>query len=183
MSWREPASAWPRHSASAPPLRRLPALAGSARLLAAGLGGGRRAGAFLDLAEQRADRDGLAVLGGDLAEHAGRGRRHLDRHLVGLELDQRLVDGDRIARLLEPVADGRLGHRFAERGDADFSHGSTSCHDRSSPPPAYWMPALRAASGMTHEFQPSASSRNALSCARCFDITPTAVAAEAGRPA
>ena len=54
-----------------------------------------RACAFLDLAEQRADRDRLAVLGGDLAEHAGGGRRHLDRHLVGLELDQRLVDRDR----------------------------------------------------------------------------------------
>ena len=30
---------------------------------------------------------------------------------------------------------------------------------------------------------PSASSRNCLSCARCFDISPVAVDAEAGRPA
>ena len=82
----------------------------------------RGAGAFLDLAEQRADGDGVAVLGGDVAEHAGGRRRHLDRHLVGLELDQRLVDRDRVARLLEPFADGRLGHQFAERGHADFSH-------------------------------------------------------------
>ena len=80
----------------------------------------RRAGAFLDLAEQRADRDGLAVLGGDIAEHAGGRRRHLDRHLVGFELDQRLVDRDRIARLLEPLADGRLGHGFAERRARGF---------------------------------------------------------------
>ena len=87
---------------------------------AAAAGAGARA--FLDLAEQRADRDGLAVLGGDLGEHAGGRRRHLDRHLVGLELDQRLVDRDRIARLLEPLADRRLGHRFAERRNADFSH-------------------------------------------------------------
>ena len=69
-------------------------------------------------------RDRLAVLGGDLAKHAGGRRRHLDRDLVGLQFDQRLVDGDRIARLLEPAADGRLGHRFAERRDADFSHDS-----------------------------------------------------------
>ncbi len=81
------------------------------------------AGAFLDLAEHRADGDGLAVLGGDLAEHAGGRRRHLDCHFVGLELDQRLVDRDRIARLLEPFADGRLGHRFPERRHANFSHG------------------------------------------------------------
>ena len=64
------------------------------------------------------------------AEHAGGRRRHLDRHLVGLELDQRLVDRDRIARLLEPLADGRLGHRFAERGHADFSHDSPSSSAR-----------------------------------------------------
>ncbi len=82
-----------------------------------------RARAFPDLTEQRADRDRLAVLGRDVAEHAGGRRRHLDRYLVGLELDQRLVDGDRIAGLLEPLADGRLGHRFAERGHADLSHG------------------------------------------------------------
>ena len=57
----------------------------------AGLGGG---GAFGDLAEQRADRDGLAVLDRDLGQHAGGRRRHFDGHLVGFELDQRLVDGD-----------------------------------------------------------------------------------------
>ena len=84
--------------------------------------GRRRAGAFLDLAEQRADRDGVAVLGRDGGERAGGGRRHLDRHLVGFELDQRLVDRDRIAGLLEPLADGRLGDGFAEGRDADFSH-------------------------------------------------------------
>ena len=36
---------------------------------------------------------------------------------------------------------------------------------------------------MTHEIHPSASSRNCLSCARCLDICPTAVEADAGRPA
>src|SRR5262249_32905223 len=48
--------------------------------------------------------------------------RHLDRDLVGLELDQRFVDRDGIARLLEPLADRRLGHRFAERRNADVGH-------------------------------------------------------------
>ena len=94
-------------------------------LAAAGFAGAPRA--VLDLAEQRADRDGLAVLGGDLGEHAGGRRRHLDRHLVGLELDQRLVDRDGIARLLEPFADGRLGDGFAEGGNADFGHVDLSC--------------------------------------------------------
>ena len=88
---------------------------------AGGVAGAARR-AFLDLAEQRADADGLAVLGRDLAEHAGGRRRHFQRHLVGLEFDQRLVDGDGVARLLEPFADGGFGHRFAEGGHADVSH-------------------------------------------------------------
>src|SRR6185436_10629733 len=94
-----------------------------------GLGGGRLCGrgcyvslAFLDLTEQRADRDGLAVLRGNLAKRSGGGRRHLDGHLVGLELDDRLVDRDGIARFLEPFANGRLGDGLAQRRDADFSH-------------------------------------------------------------
>ena len=94
------------------------------------LGGARAVG---DLTEQRADRDRLAVLGGDRAEHAGGRRRDLDRHLVGLELDQRLVDRDRIARLLEPLADRRLGHRFAERGHADVGHASNSFRRHAQP--------------------------------------------------
>ena len=36
----------------------------------------------------------------DLAQHAGNGRRNLDRHLVRLELDQRLVGLDRVAGFL-----------------------------------------------------------------------------------
>ena len=86
------------------------------------LGGGSRR-AVIDLSEQRADRDGLAILGGDLAERARRWRRDFDGDLVGLEFDQRLVDRDGIAGLLEPAADGGLGHGFAERRNANFSHG------------------------------------------------------------
>ncbi len=80
--------------------------------------------AFLDLAEQCADRDGFAVLGRDFRQHAGGGRRHLDRHLVGFQFDHRLVGGDGVAGVLEPFADGRLGDGFAEGGYADFSHDS-----------------------------------------------------------
>ena len=128
-------------------------LIGPAGRRRSGLAAARRA--FRDLAEQRADRDGLAVLGGDLAEHAGGRRRHLDRHLVGFELDQRLVDRDRIARLLEPLADGRLGHGFAERGHADFGHcmcslplALVSSSAKAGDPVAVtgWMPAC---AGMT----------------------------------
>ena len=91
-------------------------------------GGSRRGsgpcgtGTIGDLTEQRADRDGVAVLRRDLAEHAGRGRRHLDRHLVGLEFDQGLVDGDGIAGFLEPLADGGFGDGLAECRNADFGH-------------------------------------------------------------
>jgi hypothetical protein len=45
----------------------------------------------------------------------------LQRHLVGLKLDQRLVHGDGVADLLQPVADGGLGHRLAEGWNPDFS--------------------------------------------------------------
>ena len=82
----------------------------------------RRRRAFLDLAEHGADPDRVAGLGRDVAEHAGGRRRHLQRDLVGFEFDQRLVDRDRLAGLLEPLADGRFGDAFAQRGDADLSH-------------------------------------------------------------
>src|SRR5882757_6906966 len=59
-------------------------------------GGGRLGGhgTVIDLAEQRADRDGFAILGGDLSQRAGGRRRDLDGDLIGLELDQRLVHRD-----------------------------------------------------------------------------------------
>src|SRR5260370_279267 len=48
----------------------------------------------------------------------------LERDLVRLQLDQRLVDRPRLADLLQPPGYGRLGHRFAQRGHLDFRrHG------------------------------------------------------------
>src|SRR5918994_1436803 len=78
--------------------------------------------AHIDLPEQRADGNRLAVLGRDLAEHTGGWRRHYDRDLVGFELDQRLVHRDGVASLLEPAADGGFRHGLAERRNTNFSH-------------------------------------------------------------
>src|ERR1700722_6589942 len=85
------------------------------------LGPGSR-GAFIDLSEQSAGRNGFTVFGRDLAQRARRWRRNFDGDLVGLEFNQRLVDCNGIAGLLEPAADGGLGHGFAERWNANFSH-------------------------------------------------------------
>ena len=82
----------------------------------------RGAGTFLDLAKQRADGDRVAVLHRYIGEHTGGRRRHFQCDLVGFKFDQRLVHCHRVARLLEPFADGRFGHRFAEGGHANVSH-------------------------------------------------------------
>ena len=37
-------------------------------------------------------------------------------------LDQGFIYRDRVARLLEPFANGRFGHRFTKRGHADICH-------------------------------------------------------------
>ena len=84
---------------------------------------GLAAGLLVDGGEERVDADGLALLGDDLGEDAGGGRRNLDRHLVGLELAEHLVDLDGVADLLEPGGDGGLGDALAERGHADVGHG------------------------------------------------------------
>ena len=84
-------------------------------------GGGAAPAASGDCAQQRADRDRIAGLGDDFGEHA-RGRRvDFERDLVGLEFDQRFVRLHGVAALLEPFADGRLGDRLAEGGNANFS--------------------------------------------------------------
>ena len=87
----------------------------------------RRSAPCQNLAEQSADADGFAVLGGDLGQHARRGGVDFQRHLVGFEFDERLVSLHGFALLLEPLPDGRLGDRFAESGNANFSsHAITS---------------------------------------------------------
>ena len=73
-----------------------------------------------DIDALKADLDGLAILRDDFGENAGGGRRHLDRHLVGFEFDERFIRRDALARLLEPLRDSGLCHRLAQRGHANF---------------------------------------------------------------
>ena len=90
------------------------------RRSAAGAAAAAAAPAALSDAEQRADRHRLAGLGDDLGQHAGGRRVDLERHLVGLEFDQRLVGLDGVAALLEPFADGRLGDRTRRASERGF---------------------------------------------------------------
>ena len=86
------------------------------------LGGGARLGRGGGLCRLRAGRhagdhlpdgDGLAGLGQDLRDRPGGGRRHLRVHLVGGDLDERLVGRDRVADLLRPLEHDALGDRLA----------------------------------------------------------------------
>ncbi len=94
------------------------------RLLESLLGphGGRSGGCagLIDRAEQRADLDFTALLDHDLGKRAARRGIELERHLVGLELDDRLVRVDRVAHLLEPSGHGRLGDRLAKAWHPNF---------------------------------------------------------------
>ena len=53
-----------------------------------------------------------------------RHRRHFDRDLVRLELDDRVAWGDRVALLLQPARHRRFDDRFTERRDFDGRHSS-----------------------------------------------------------
>ena len=86
---------------------------------AAGAGAvGRR-----DLGEHGADVDGVALGDVDLHDGAGGGRGHLGVDLVGRDLDERLVLGDRVALLLVPLQDGAVGDRLTHRRHGHFHRG------------------------------------------------------------
>ena len=94
-----------------------------ARCRGGGRCGSRRRGDAIGLGdhpEHGADLDGGAGGGADLAQTPAGAGIDLQRHLVGLELEQRLVALDGIAHRLDPFGDGRLGHGFAEGGDDDI---------------------------------------------------------------
>ncbi len=84
-------------------------------------GPGLRRGTAVDPPQHGAGRRLVIRVKDDLGEHAGRGRRHLLRHLVGLELDQRLVLEHQVADLPQPRADDRLGALLLFR-DRDVDH-------------------------------------------------------------
>ena len=98
------------------------------------------------------------LLHGNAGEHAGGRRRHFDRHLVGFELTQRLVDRDRFTGLLEPLPDRRLGDGFAQRRNPDFSRHVIRC-----PVLAGLQPARHAPTRVRRVAAPEASPSPSLS--------------------
>src|SRR5699024_2331669 len=67
-----------------------------------------------DARDDRTDVDGVVDLGEDLDQGAGDRRRNLGVDLVGGDLEQRLVNLDGVADLLEPLGDGALGDGLAQ---------------------------------------------------------------------
>ena len=111
----------PRPGASSATVRgrRLPATASSAA-------GPERAVAGVDHRDAGADRDGLALGGEDLGDHARRRGRDLGVDLVGRDLDDRLVGLDLVADLLGPARDRALrdAHAHLRHDDVDGGSGA-----------------------------------------------------------
>jgi hypothetical protein len=76
--------------------------------------------AIADDHERSADRDELTLLDEDARDRPGRRRGDLDRRLVGLDLDERIVLGDRLADLDEPAGDLALADALAEIGELEL---------------------------------------------------------------
>ena len=73
----------------------------------------------VDLRDRCADGNGLAVGNQDLRDGAADLGRHLGVHLVGDDLEQRVVLLDAVAFLDEPALDRALGDRLAQLGHLD----------------------------------------------------------------
>ncbi len=89
--------------------------------------------ARLDTADHGAHGDGLIRLDQQLGDRAGHGRRQLRVDLVGGDLDQRVVLGDLVARLHEPLENGALGHRIAHLRDRHVDDLAARAKARRSP--------------------------------------------------
>ena len=76
---------------------------------------------LVDACDYRADGNIVAFLRKLLGHDAGHGRRNFDAHLVGFEIGDRLVGGDRLAGLFQPLREGSFGDRFPECGDFNVS--------------------------------------------------------------
>ena len=86
--------------------------------------GDRRPLLRLDPRHDRLHRYRLAFHDDDLREHAPRRRRNLGVHLVGGDLEDRLVALHLVADLLQPLRQRALGDRFAHLGHDDVN----ACH-------------------------------------------------------
>ena len=84
--------------------------------------GPRREGG-LELCEHPVDGHDRTLRGDD-PQDAGARRLDLDRRLVGLDLDDELTRGDRLAVLHEPAAHLRLLHREGELRHEDGGHAT-----------------------------------------------------------
>src|SRR5204862_2513970 len=80
--------------------------------------GGR--GPFVQRQHDLPDRHLVAALDLDLRDRPRHRRRHFDRRLVGLELEDALVLGDRVADLDEDVQDVAALDAVPEIGDLEF---------------------------------------------------------------
>ncbi len=85
---------------------------------------GGRAAARVDHGDAGVDGHRLALVREDLTDHARCRRRHLGVHLVGRDLDDRLVGLHVVAHLLGPAGDRALGHAHAHLGHYDIDDGS-----------------------------------------------------------
>jgi hypothetical protein len=63
---------------------------------AAACGAGCSAFAFVDVGEERVNANSVAFVRDDIAHHASCRRRHFDGDLIGFQLAQHFVNGDRI---------------------------------------------------------------------------------------
>ena len=92
-----------------------------------GGGGGSGGGTFIQDGKAGTHLDAAPLGGDDLAKRTGSRCRHLERHLVGLELDNRLIGGDGIAGLLDPAGHRRIRYGFTKSGNCDFDrHGAAA---------------------------------------------------------
>jgi hypothetical protein len=80
----------------------------------------RTGGSRLDVTEHAAHLNGRTFLDDEAGNGAGNAGVHLDGNLVGFELAQGLVDGDRVAGLHQPLGDGCLGDRFTQSRNLDL---------------------------------------------------------------
>uniref|UniRef100_E6Q3Q8 Uncharacterized protein n=1 Tax=mine drainage metagenome TaxID=410659 RepID=E6Q3Q8_9ZZZZ len=93
-------------------------------------GAGARGG--IDLGEERADGNALPLVAVQARDHAGGGGGHLDIHLVGGDVHERLALGDKIADALAPLDNRTLGDRLAHLREGHLHQGVSHVVDSPS---------------------------------------------------